>query len=166
MALGAFVAGRYSTAFGSDDLGITKEGYKLTFRAKSKKIDKTDVIAESVFDLLNAGGDWSLQCDSLEYKSGPLFALTQFNQGGTLGQLGAIGQAASDDAESLVMTVTAGTAAALNGGAINTLTAASAIITPDADITLLFDSVLREFPIKLQFLPFAVDNVIKHFLTS
>jgi hypothetical protein len=150
--------------FGSDDLGITKNGYKLRFSAKQKKIDKTDAYSLTLVDTINAGGDWSLFCESLEYKTGPLAALTQFQ--GTLGLLSKIGETGSDNAESLVMTVTAGTAAALNGAAINTLTASNAILSPDADISLMFDSTLREFPIMIQFLPFPDDGVAKHFQTT
>jgi len=165
VALGAFVAGRYATQLDGLDLGITREGYKLVYSPKAKKIDKTDLLGETLFDTIQLGGDWSLSCDSLEYIAGPLGALTQFM--GTLGDVGPIGSYGTTNLFPLSMTVTSGTSAQLAGNAINSLTTAQANLAPNADISLMFDSTLREFPIRLVLLPFlSGGTTIRHFTTS
>ena len=150
--------------FASEDLGVTKDGYRLRFQPKLKRIDQTDAYGQTLVELINCGGDWSLSADSMEWKAGPMSALTQFM--GTLGFLNNIGATASESAEALVMTVTAGSSAGLNGAAVNTLTAFNAVLAPDSDISLLFDCTLREFPIRLQFLPFADSGTVRHFNTT
>jgi hypothetical protein len=165
MALGVFVAGRYSTLFNGDDLGITRDGWRLAFQPKMRLIEKSDAYMDMLLDIINGGGNWSLQSDSLEFKPGPVSTLTQFQDVlGSIGQLGTLGSVAGVP---LVMTVTSGTSAQLNGSAINTLTAEMTILSPSMDLNLVFDSALREFPIRLQLLPSAFSGgTVKHFSTT
>ena len=162
--LGVFVAGRYSVTLASADLGITKEGWKLTFDVKQQEINRSDLYGDALIDMVYRGTNVNLQSDSLEYKAGPLSALTQYQ--GTLGLQGTTGVFASPSGGIITMTVTTGTQAQLNGSAINTLTATKAIIAPNANIALMFDSTLREFPIRLVLLPDLVGGVVKNFATT
>ena len=165
MGLGAFVAGAYSVAFDEESLGISREGYNLTFTPKGKAVDRTDAYGATIIEVLQNGGNWSLQCDSLEWKPGPQATLTQFSAG-IMGQLNEVGTCSSANGRTLTMSVTNGTAAA-EAGAINTLSAVLATLAPNMDLSLLFDSTLREFPIKLLLLPFlATGGVVRHFSTT
>jgi hypothetical protein len=164
VALGVFVSGAYSATFDNLSLGLTREGYKLTFSPKGKQINRSDMCGGSLIEVIQDGCDWGLQCDSLEYRPGTLATWTQFQT--TLGLLSSIGTSSAQNAVPLVMTVTAGTEAALNGSAINTLTAINAILAPNSDLSLMFDSTLREMPIKLVLLPDLTSKPVRHFSTT
>jgi len=163
--LGSFVAGRYSASWDSEDIGITKNGYELKFSEKAHLINRSDMFQQTLLETIQAGGDWTLSCEGMEWKAGPLDILTQFQ--GTLGDVGTISELGSANGVALTLTVTADTSAANAGDAINTLMAESAILQPGCDISLLFDSTLREFPIRVQLLPPATSGGFpRHFSTT
>jgi len=161
MPLATFVAGRYSATLASIDLGIAESGYELSMEPKHQLINKSDAFGDTLLDTVLRGVDWSLQSDQLEYKAGPISAIGQI---AALGTLGVIGRLGSSVAGALVLTSTAGTPAA---AAPATLTAAGAMLAPNANPRLLFNSELRKVPIRFVFLPYdSGGGVIKFFVQA
>jgi len=50
MALDTFVAGRYSGAYNSVDVGITSQGYELDVESRWESIDESDAYGLSLID--------------------------------------------------------------------------------------------------------------------
>lgn len=177
MALDTFVAGRYSGTYAASDVGITKDGYELELDSDLDDVGETDAWGTSVIDGIWRGGNCFLQLTSEAYKAGSLAAYWPY--GGALagpGVLGIlydgsqlsklpIGQLASNIAQALVLTVTAGTPAATLS-AVNTLTATQALLAKNFNAKLLFNSKLREVPVRLRLYPYTVSNVTKFFSTT
>ncbi len=175
MALGTFVAGRYSGTYNSSDVGICKEGYELELDSDLDDIGETDAWGTSVIDGIWRGGNCFVQFTSEEYKAGSLAAFWPY--GGAMGAAGVlgilydatqttklpIGQLASSIALPLVLTVTAGVPAVNN---INTLTATEALLAKNFNGKLLFNSKLREVPVRLRCYPYTASNITKFFATT
>lgn len=151
MALETLVAGRYSNTYNAVDTGITREGYTLDQGVKAEVIDETDAFGGSAIDYVYRGGDVFLSFISKAYKAG---SLTPFWPWGALGVLlttaAPLGRLASAVASSNVLTAVAGTPAA---AAPATLTATLSILAPNNSASLLFNSKVREVPVRLQCLP-------------
>lgn len=155
MALGEFLAGRYSGAYNAQDVGATRQGYDLELQPKEEVLNESDVWGLSTFDWIIRGADWFLQYESIEYKAGSLACfLTPYGGSANMGLLMnaalPIGRRASDTALALVLTDTDGTPAATKPA---TLTAPKALLAPGYPVHILFDSRLRKVPVRLQFLP-------------
>jgi len=114
-------------------------------------IDSSDAYGDSILDWVYRGGDVSLTFLSKAYKAG---AITPFWPWGAMGVMltGAapLGRLASDVAKAMLLTATASTPAA---AAPATLTGSLAILAANSPAKLLYNSKLRQVPIKLQFLP-------------
>jgi hypothetical protein len=161
MALGTFIAGRYSSTHNAVDLGICQEGYALQLEPKEAVINRSDAFGDMMIDTIYRGADWFLQLESLEYKAGPIGSMYPF---GALGTLGIVGRLGSDLATALVLTATAGTPAAT---APASLTGSKAKLAANSGVSLQFSSVLRTVPIRMSLYPFdAGSGVIKHFTTT
>lgn len=179
MALGTFIAGRYSSTYNTVDTGISKEGQELELDTDMDDIGETDAWGTSVIDGIWRGGNCFVQFTSEEYKAGSLGAYWPYggaiNAAGVLGILVddtiaapnklPMGQLASNIAKALVLTVTAGTPAA-TAGAVNTLTAMFALLAKNFNGKLLFNSKLREVPIRLRCYPYTASSVTKFFATT
>lgn len=114
-------------------------------------IDSSDQYADSLIDLLYRGGDCSITFTSKAYKAGSIAPFWPWGALGVMATAAApIGRLASDVAKAFVLTSTANTPAA---AAPATLTASLAILAPNSPARLLFNSKLRQVPIKLQCLP-------------
>lgn len=173
--LGTFIAGRYSGTYNAVDVGITKEGYELEQDADIEEIGETDAWGASVIDGIWRGGNCHLQFNSEEYKAGSLAAFWPYGAGlagpGVLGTLFdstqvtllPIGQFASNIAKAMVLTVQAGTPAVNN---INTLTATLALLAKNYNGKLLFNSKLREVPVRQRLYPYTVSGITKFFATT
>lgn len=162
MALDTFVAGRYAGTFNAVDVGITRDGYVLEQESRQEVIDETDLYGGSVIDAVYRGGNCFLRFDSKAYKAG---SITPFWPWGALGVLfttaAPIGRLATDVASAMVLTATAGTPAA---AAPATLTAPDAILAPNSSAALLFNSKVREVPVRLQLFPYdATGGTIRWF---
>lgn len=157
MALGTLICGRYSGTFNSVDTGITQNGYELTQDSKAEEVTPTDAYGDSIIDLCYRGGNVYIQFEGKEYKAG---AITPFWPWGTLGLMGIIGRLASDVAAAMVLTSTAGTPAA---SAPATITASKSILAPNNSSRLLYDSKVRNVPIRLLVLPFSNSGTITWF---
>ena len=159
MALGTFISGRYSATYAGPsgtpaaaDVGLTKNGYSLEVSWSKKLINESDAYGESAIDGIHRGGNCFLQFDSLEYKAGSLNAAFPYGAvlaptgAGALGP-GVIGRLDSAVAGTMVLTATASTPAASTPA---TLTTAAAVIAENFPVKLLFDTSLREVPLRMR----------------
>lgn len=131
-----------------------RQGYELEVTPKFELIDESDAYGMSVIDAIQRGADVFVQWNSREYKAGPIAAVWG-SLTGTAGQLATtaapIGRLASDMSQALVLTSTANTPAA---SVPATLTATKALVANGWSTKLLFDSRLREVPMRMQFYPY------------
>lgn len=165
MPIAAFVAGRYSCAYSSADLGATQKGWELEFMFKQEAVDETDVFGSSTVDLVRRGADVFLNAQITEWTAATRGLLWAF--GGSMGTISnaanPIGTFASDSAAALVMSSTASTPAAT---APASLTAAKAFIAGNYNPKVPFDSRWRTFPLRMQFLPTLSSGTVSLFTTS
>lgn len=156
MALDTFVAGRYSGAYNSVDVGITQEGYTLQQDSDGELINETDAYGGSVIDWVFRGGNSFLQFESKAYKAG---SISPFWPWGALGVMLAaaapIGRLASDAAVSMVLSAVANTPAA---AAPASLTGTKSLLAPNNPASLLFNSKVRNVPVRLQLLPYLIST--------
>lgn len=164
MALDTFIAGRYSSTYNAVDVGITERGYELQQDSSAALVNQTDAFGDSIIDWVYRGGNVALQFIGKAYKAG---AITPFWPWGTLGKLSTaaapLGRLASDVASAMVLTSVASTPAATSPA---TLTASKSILAPNNPATLLFNSELRNVPIRLQLLPYLASSEYVWFLTT
>jgi len=160
-ALGTFIAGRYTGTYSATDVGITEEGYTLTLEPRKILIDRSDAYGDTLIDGIYRGCRWGVEFNCKEYKAGSTGPAWPY---AALGVLGVIARLDSAVAAAWVLTSTAGTPAA---AAPATLTAAAAILSPTANVALLFNSDLRRVPIRLDFLAYdAGAGAIKHWVST
>lgn len=157
MALGTFIAGRYSSTLAAADLGITESGYEVIFVPKAELIAESDAYGQSLIEFIFRGIDVSVLLNSLEYKTGTIAAAWPWGALGTAGVIGRLGSAISS---SLVLTSTASTPAASTPAS---LTAGRSILSPGYNLSLLFNSKLRKVPIRFDVLP---SDAFVHFTTT
>lgn len=164
MALGSFVAGRYSGTFNAVDVGMCKDGYELEQDTDFDEIGETDAYAGTVIDGIFRGGHCFMQFTSEEYKAGSLGAFWPY---GALGLLittaQPIGILASSIAKAMVLTVTPSTPAV---GNINTLTGSLSLLAKNYSGKLLFNSKLREVPVRLRLYPSVASGNVTFFTTT
>ena len=167
MALGTVIAGRYSSTLTAVDLGITRQGYELEVVQKQELIDETDQYGLSTIDWVLRGADCFMQFTSREYKAGPIAAMWGPWAAGVIGKLTTtatpVGRLASGVAAALVLTSTASTPAA---AAPATLTATQALLAPNYNPKILFDSRLRDVPIRFSLLPYTSSSDLIFFSTT
>lgn len=152
-SLGAFVAGRYSATWNAGALGSTREGYTTGFTPDQEVINQSDQWGGSTVDWILRGGNMTIDFIVKEYLAGVLATLWPWNatRGILSNSTSPLGRLASSIAQSMVLTATANTPAA---AAPATHTGAAALLAPNFEVRTLFDSRLREIPLKLQYLPY------------
>jgi hypothetical protein len=164
MALDTFIAGRYSQTYNAVDTGITEEGYTLSQDSAAHLINNTDAYGDSIIDWVYRGGNVTLQFESKAYKAG---SMTPFWPWGAMGVMSTaaapIGRLASDVASAMVLTSTAATPAVTSPA---TLTASKSILAPNSPANLLFNSKVRNVPIRLQLLPYLSSSTYIWFATT
>lgn len=159
MALETFIVGAYTGTWNAVALGLSESGYEISTSLKQEAIDKSDAYGDATLDYIYRGGD--VMCDFTMLSSSKA-ASVMWPWGANIWTMvttttGPIGRLASDLAQALVLTSTAGTPAA---AAPATLTAAKAIIAPGFNTKMLFDSRLRKVPIRQQFLPYVSASTV------
>lgn len=163
MALDTFVAGRYTGAYNSVDVGITDQGYELEQSSSQEAIEESDAYGQSFIDGIYRGGNVFLQFTCKAYKAG---SITPFWPWGALGIMSTsaapIGRLASAVASSMVLSAVANTPAA---AAPASLTIAKSILAANSPAKLLFNSKLRQVPVRLQAIP-TIDTDVKWFTTT
>lgn len=166
MALDTFIAGRYSAVFNSNDLGITHDGYELQHDAELEDVSETDAYGLTVIDSVYRGGNCHLQCRSKAYKTGSKAAHWPFGGvtlGGVVTAAVPIGVLASAIASATVLTSVANTPAA---AAPATLTASLTLLAKNANLSLMFNSKLREVPIRLRLYPSLVTTTLSWYILT
>lgn len=163
MALDTLIAGHYTGTYNSVSVGITRQGFELQQMLRQEVIAESDAYGESTIDYVYRGGDCYLQYLCRAYKAG---STTPFWPWGSLGVMATsaapMGRLASAVAAATVLTSVANTPAA---AAPATLTATLSILAPNFDGKLLYDSRLREVPVRLQLLPYTSAGTIWFSLT-
>lgn len=133
---------------------------------KFEEIDESDAYGMTLIDALYRGASGYVNANLREYKAGSKAILWAVG-GGTLGQIMSatkpVGILASDQAVAFVMTATANTPAAASPA---TLTVSKAWIAPNYNPRLLFDSRLREVPIRLSMFPSDSSGAVTLFTTT
>lgn len=157
MALDTFVAGHSTGTYNAVAVGLTEDGFKLRSRQMGAPIDASDAFGKTMLDYSFQGVNWFADFTCLAFKPG---SISPFSPWATMGTLGSVGKLASDHGTAFVLTAAAGLTASL---AVASVTAPSSLIPPDTDGELLFSSVLRKVPVKLQFFPTLIGGVLKHF---
>jgi hypothetical protein len=151
VALETIRAGRYSGTYNAVDVGVTQAGYTLSVEGKAEVIEQTDAFAQSIIDILYAGGNAFLDFVSIAYKPG---SVTPFWPWGAMGVMATaaapISRLGSDVASAMVLTDTDNTPAATFPA---TITAPKAILAPGFNGQLLYNSKIRTVPVRLLFLP-------------
>lgn len=138
------------------DVGLMKEGYKLSWQYAKKLLDESDAYGEMVIDGIYRGiSNLFIEGVGLEYKAGILNALNPYSAFAPTGNSGispgTISVLDTDTAGILIMTAASSTPAA---AAPTTLTATYAILAENFNIDLLFDSRLREVPFRFRIYPY------------
>lgn len=166
MSLDVFIAGRYSGAYNSVDVGITNDdGYSLSQDSNVETVEGTDAYGGSIIDWVYRGGNVYLQFTSKTAKAGSYSPFWPWGAMGVmLTALAPLGRLASAVANSMVLSVTAATPATSDTLAPNTLTVAAAILAPNSPAALMFNSKVRNVPIRLQALPTLTSGTVKWFV--
>lgn len=173
MALGTFIAGRYSAtwdppgATGATDLGIMREGYTVMWSLSVEPINNTDAYGDMWIDDISRGiTDCFIECEGIEWKTGPLLAATPLEALSPTGSdylaPGVIGRLGSDLAGATILTATTATPAASTPA---TLTATYSKLAENFPVRLLANSKLRTVPLKLRVYPY-LDSVIKFLVVT
>lgn len=173
MALGTFVAGRYSATYdppgatAAADVGLSEEGYDIRFSVAKELINQTDAYGEMTIDAIFRGvRDCFVQATMLEWKAGLLNALWPYDTlaptGATYLSPGVIARLDSNIAGILIFTSTTGTPAV---SAPATMTASLACLAENFDLQWALHSKLRKMPIRWRLYPYS-DTVIKFFTAT
>ena len=164
MALDTLIAGAYTATFNAVSVGITRQGFELSMTGKHEMIDESDAFGLTTIDTVYRGGDCFLQWTSRAYKAGSYAPFWPFGALGVISTTAApISRLGSSIAQATVLTAVANTPAA---AAPATLTASLAILAPNFDGKLLFDSRLREVPVRQQLLPSLSSGTLSWFTTT
>lgn len=160
ITFGPLIAGPYTALYNAVDVGFTLDGFRYGTSWKAEMVNQTDIFGETLIDMVYRGGDAQLSYRSKTYKPG---AVTPFWPWGSLGVLATaaapISRLARDVSKALILTAVANTPAAITPA---TLTSSKAILAPNVNQELLFDSKVRDVPAVLQLLPYegAADTLI------
>lgn len=163
MALGSFIAGRYSGTYDSSNLGLMQAGFEMQYDHKEQEINRSDAYGDTLIDTIARGGNWSIQYEAMEaWLTGLKRAVLPYMS--NLGELGTIGTLGSAAAKALVLTATSGTPAAASPA---TLTATLCKLAPNSQTRVFqMDSMLRTVPVRMILLPADASGTIKHFTTT
>jgi hypothetical protein len=182
MALGTFIAGRYTNTYNSGSCGMTKDGFRVTHQFFIDVIGESDAYGQSPIDGIFRGGECYITFTGIEGVAGAFAALWPFGTDRTtpLNSYGIlvdptvtnktpVGTLATDLARAFVMTGVSGTPAVTAGTPYGpaTLTITKALLRENYPVELLFNSKLKEIPISLRAWPVdAGSGVIKFFTTT
>lgn len=174
MALGSFIAGRYSATYdppggtAAADIGLMEQGYRITARIAKEKIQETDAYGLMVVDAIYRGiADVFIAGTAIEWKTGLLNAMTPYQamaaSGATYFGPGTIARLDSAVAGILIATATSSTPAA---AAPATMTATYTIFAEDTDLEWMLNSTLRKMPYRFRVYPYDDTGVLKFFTAT
>lgn len=171
MALGVWVAGRYSATYqipgqSAGSMGILEDGWNLSWVFHRDVINRTDAYADTRVDSVHTGTDVSISGVAKEHLVNVYRAMapltTWFPTGASTFLLGTIGVLESDSAGILILTSTASTPAAASP---TTLTATYAMQKEGAQASILLGPRHRTHPFDMAILPFLA-STIRHFTST
>lgn len=171
MALGVFVAGRYSATYqipgqSAGPMGILEEGWNLSWQYHRDLINRTDAYGDTRIDGVHTGIDVSISGVAKEHVINVYRAMapltTWFPTGASTFLLGTIGVLESDSGGILILTSTAGTPAAASP---TTLTATYAMQKEGTANSILLGPKHRVHPFDMAILPFLA-STIRHFSST
>jgi hypothetical protein len=148
MAITAPIAGAYTGTYNSVAINYTRSGYNINFMLRAERVDETDIYGNSLIDLIYRGAQLTIDTIAKVYaagSTGPLAAWASSFNGQVYAAAKPIAQLASTAAAALVLTAVANTPAASSPA---TFTATKSIISPDNNFSLIFNSQLREVPLR------------------
>lgn len=152
----ALVTGPYTATYNNANLGTSREGYRINHEIKQQNIEGTDHYGDSLLDYITRGGNVSISFSMMSYTLATAANILNPFSANIYAMSAAatpIGRLATALAKVLVMTVVPNTPAdTLN--APNTITANKSILAPNFNFELLYDSRLREVPVRLALLPY------------
>ncbi len=144
MPLDSFIAGRCTLTYGGSDCGPSQQGWEIQQDSGIDPINETDAWGLSMVDWVYRGGNVFVMGLSKTYKTG---TITSFWPYAVLGDGGVIGRLASDIAQAAVLTGTPGTPASGTSE-----TATLSLLAPNSPASILYDSRVRNMPIRFQVL--------------
>lgn len=155
MSLGTFVAGRYAATWNAVSIGLARQGLEMEVQLKQEVIDETDAYGMTIIDFVMRGADVYFSANLREWIAGSKSLIWAIG-GGSLGKIftAAVpcGVFAYDLSQALVLTATANTPAATSPA---TLTASKAFPAPSFNTKILFDSRIRDLPVRMICFPYA-----------
>ncbi len=151
MAIVAPIAGAYTGTYSGNPLNYTQRGYTLHFTQHGQKINETDLYGRSLVEIVYLGASMTIETVCKVYGSAVVSALWGWEStfGNVYSGLFPISSLASQQGAPLVLTSVAGTPAASSPA---TFTAGLCIVSPDQDLSLVFNSESRDVPLRFDVL--------------
>lgn len=168
------VSGPYTATWNAFTLGTQgDDGYELAATYQGQEINASDAYGMTLVEAIWRGLNWRIRFRSLEFnKAGILAAMQAFGSSGAPSTtftptLANIGDRFSKFSQPLVLTAILGNPPTMP----QTLTALSAIIAPQHNLSFMMTSKMRETPFEMVLLPYAatvgsLSNVNLSFTTT
>lgn len=152
-------------------LGITRDGFLLSWTVHQHLVNKTTSFGRSIIEMIYLGADWRMAFVAVEYSIASTAFLDgsvrravpellwMWNEDGQVqtpalvAEMSTAGNRAWDTAGTIILTSATGTSAR-TVAAPNTFTAERAITAPNSQLRQHYTSKERESPIDLQLLPY------------
>jgi len=151
------VSGPYLGLFGGNALGTQDDnGYELACTIQGQEINRSDVYGETLVEGIYRGQNWKCRFRGLEWnKVGLLNSFQVFGQQGGSGSfspvLQNVGDRMSRYAQTMLLTAILGNPPSTP----QTVTALTAIISPNSQAAFMMTSKMREMPIEFSLLPYS-----------
>lgn len=149
MAITSPIAGAYTSTWNGSALAYTRQGFRLSFTHKAERIEESDIYGLSLIEIIYRGAQMTVDAIFRVYSLATRGALMPWAAtfGQTYAAASPISQLATVLNKSLVLTVVASTPAA-SGLGPTTLTANPTVLSPDQNFELVFNSTIREVPLR------------------
>lgn len=161
MALGTFIAGRFTGTYNLASLGILEEGWRLSWAWHKEIINNTDAYGDTPIDAVYRGASVWISGIFKEVLAGTTTAVAPYNSyapsGASAFAIGTIGVLDSATAKSLVLTSTAGTPAVATPA---TLTATLAVMDNEFTTEQLWGPNHRKTPFRFMLYPYVSATTI------
>jgi len=173
MALGTFAAGAYTSSYthpsvSAASLGITRDGYTISWRQSEEVLDKSDVYGRTEIETFHLGLQVSISAIFHEWRQSIINLSTPQTAGAVLKPLtagylgnGIVGILGTAQAGALVLTATANTPAATNGWA--TVTIPYVKLANDFPVDILLAPEHRTVPFRGRIFPYEDSTIVKFF---
>lgn len=139
-----FVSGSYSAVYGALDLGLIEDGFTLSYRRMSERI-QTDVTGDAIQDGIYRGVELTLDFILSEWDAdGAQAAYWPFAV--VFGEIGEIGRLDTALADPLILT-------SCGSASPTTITFHQALLSPDFDVQHLFANRHRKIPMRMMAYP-------------